>query len=63
MKKLTKHQNLIITSGLVRRAKELKEYIAYIEAIGQNPLFNSEFVDMELAETLDAVAALTSKRK
>jgi hypothetical protein len=63
MKKLTMHQKMIITAGLVRRAKELKEYIAYIEAKGQSPLFTSEFVDMELAETLDAVASLTCKRK
>ena len=34
-----------------------------MEAEGKTPLFTRDFVDMQLAETLDAVASLTRKRK
>ena len=63
MTKLNEYQKLIITAGLVRWARESKEMIAYIEAEGKTPLFTRDFVDMQLAETLDAVASLTRKRK
>jgi hypothetical protein len=54
---------LIITSGLVSWARELKVEIANMEAEGKTPLFTRDFVDMQLAETLDVVASLTRKRK
>ena len=63
MKKLNEYQKMIITSGLVSWARELKVSIADMEAQGKTPLFTRDFVDMQLAETLDAVASLTRKRK
>ncbi len=61
--KLNEYQKMIITSGLVSWARELKVEIANMEAEGKTPLFTRDFVDMQLAETLDAVASLTRKRK
>lgn len=63
MTKLNEYQKLIITSGLVSWARELKVEITNMEAEGKTPLFTRDFVDMQLAETLDAVASLTRKRK
>ena len=63
MTKLNGYQKLIITSGLVSWARELKVEIANMEAEGKTPLFTRDFVDMQLAETLDVVASLTRKRK
>jgi hypothetical protein len=63
MTKLNEYQKMIITSGLVSWARELKVEITNMEAEGKTPLFTRDFVDMQLAETLDAVASLTRKRK
>ena len=63
MTKLNGYQKLIITSGLVSWARELKVEIANMEAEGKTPLFTRDFVDMQLAETLDVVESLTRKRK
>ena len=63
MTKLNEYQKLIITSGLVSWARELKVEITNMEAEGKTPLFTRDFVDMQLAETLDVVASLTRKRK
>ena len=63
MTKLNEYQKLIITTGLVSWARELKVEIANMEAEGKTPLFTRDFVDMQLAETLDVVASLTRKRK
>ena len=63
MTKLNEYQKMIITSGLVSWARELKVEITNMEAEGKTPLFTRDFVDMQLAETLDAVASLTRTRK
>ena len=63
MTKLNEYQKMIITSGLVSWARELKVEITNMEAEGKTPLFTRDFVDMQLAETLDVVASLTRKRK
>jgi hypothetical protein len=63
MKKLNEYQASIIKSGLEMWARELKLEIAEAEAAGKNPIMTRGFVDMQLAETLEAIKLLTKRNK
>ena len=63
MKKLNEYQASIIKAGLEMWARELKLEIAEVEAAGKNPIMTRGFVDMQIAETLEAIKLLTKRSK
>ena len=63
MKKLNEYQAAIIKSGLEMWARELKLEITEVEAAGKNPIMTRGFVDMQVAETLEAIKQLTKRSK
>ena len=63
MKKFNAYQYSIIQQGLQMYATQLKAEIADMEAEGKHPIMTQGFVDMQVAETIEAVKDLTKKSK